>query len=137
PVGSLMPLSRNPLFVGCELDLRALAASLKLKGIAAVSEVRTVATTGLGGIGKTQLACEFVHRYGQFFKGGVFWLSFDDADAIPTKIAACGGPGALDLSPGSWNLPLDDQIRLVQGAWQQPVPRLLIFDNCEDPSLLH
>lgn len=137
PLGSLMPLSRNPLFVGRELDLRALAASLKMKGIAAVSEVKTVATTGLGGIGKTQLACEFVHRYGQFFKGGVFWLSFEDADAIPTKIAACGGPGALDIAPGSWNLPLDDQIRLVQGAWQQPLPRLLIFDNCEDPNLLH
>lgn len=137
PPGSLMPLSSNPLFVGRQQDLRALASVLNRKGIAAVSEVKTVATTGLGGIGKTQLACEFVHRYGQFFPGGVFWLSFEDAAAVGAKIATCGGPGALDLSPAYWNLSLDDQIRLVQSAWQQSVPRLLIFDNCEDPALLH
>ncbi len=137
PPGSLMPLSSNPLFVGRKQDLQALASALKREGIAAVSEVKTVATTGLGGIGKTQLACEFVHRYGQFFPGGVFWLSFEDATTVGAKIATCGGPGVLDLSPAYWGLPLDDQIRLVQNAWQQPVPRLLVFDNCEDPALLH
>jgi hypothetical protein len=40
-------------------------------------------------MGKTQLASEFVHRYGSYFAGGVFWLSFADAEAVPAEIDAC------------------------------------------------
>ncbi|MBV7331408.1 hypothetical protein KFU94_24860 [Chloroflexi bacterium TSY] len=136
PAGSIMPLSKNPLFVGREQDLRSLAQTLNFSDAAAVSQVETAATTGLGGIGKTQLACEFVHRYGQFFSGGVFWLSFDNADSIPAEIAACGGVGALDLRPNFGQYSLNEQARLVQAAWREPIPRLLIFDNCEQLELL-
>lgn len=136
PPGSLMPLSKNPLFVGREEDLRVLASALKAGGATAISQVETAAATGLGGIGKTQLASEFVHRYGQFFDGGVFWLSFAEAKSIPAEIAACGGAGALELRPDFGTRPLNEQVRLVQAAWQSPLPRLLVFDNCEDPALL-
>jgi hypothetical protein len=134
PSGSRMPLRRNPLFVGREADLRALAAALKGGETAAIGQ--TVAASGLGGMGKTQLASEFVHRYGQFFAGGVFWLSFADPAAVPTEVAACGGPGALALHPEFHTLPITDQVQLVQAAWQSPLPRLLVFDNCEDETLL-
>lgn len=129
PTGSRMPFSKNPLFVGREQNLLALAAALK-QGRA------STAATGLGGIGKTQLASEFVHRYGRFFAGGVFWLSFDNPEGIATEIAACGGAGALQLRPNFADLSLDEQVQLVQAAWQESVPRLLIFDNCEAPELL-
>jgi hypothetical protein len=69
PPGSRMPLQANPLFVGRVQDLQTLAATLMRGQTAAIA-------TGLGGIGKTQLAVEFVHRYGPYFAGGVFWLSF-------------------------------------------------------------
>ncbi len=136
PPKSRMPLGRNPLFVGRKQDLKRLALALKGGETIAIGQVETAATTGLGGIGKTQLASEFVHRYGQYFAGGVFWLSFADPKAIPAEIAACGGIGALELRPNFGDLPLEDQIRLVQAAWQESVPRLLIFDNCEEPELL-
>ncbi|MEM7133162.1 MAG: FxSxx-COOH system tetratricopeptide repeat protein [Chloroflexota bacterium] len=136
PVGSIMPLSRNPLFVGREEDLRSVARTLSADKAAAVGQVDTTATTGLGGMGKTQLACEFVHRYGQFFPGGVFWLSFDSAESVPAEIAGCGGSGALDLHPDFGQRSLAEQVRLVQKAWQEPVPRLLVFDNCEVLDLL-
>jgi tetratricopeptide (TPR) repeat protein len=134
PSGSRMPFGRNPLFVGREADLRALAEALKGGATAAIGQI--AAATGLGGIGKTQLASAFVHRYGQFFAGGVFWLSFADPQAVPAEIAACGGAGALDLRPDFGALPLADQVRLVLSAWCSPLPRLLVFDNCEDEDLL-
>ncbi|MBN1815590.1 MAG: tetratricopeptide repeat protein [Anaerolineae bacterium] len=134
PPGSRILFNRNKLFVGREDDLKALAKALKGGATAAIGQI--AAATGLGGIGKTQLASEFVHRYGQFFAGGVFWLSFGDPQGVRAEIANCGGPGALDLRPDFANLPLDDQVRLVLSAWCSPLPRLLVFDNCEDENLL-
>jgi hypothetical protein len=134
PAGSHMPLARNALFVGREEDLKALAGALKGGGTAAVGQVATV--TGLGGIGKTQLASEFVHLYGQYLLGGVFWLSFADAAAVPAEIATCGGAGGMKLRDDFGRLPLEEQVALVAAEWQGPLPRLLVFDNCEDEALL-
>lgn len=134
PPGSRMPLKHNPLFVGRESPLLAVGQALKKGETAAIGQV--IAVTGLGGIGKTQLASECVHCYGQYFAGGVFWLSFADPNAVSAEVAVCGGPGGLDLRPDFINLPLEDQVRSVLSAWQSPLPRLLVFDNCEDEKLL-
>lgn len=134
PPGSRLPHAHNPLFVGREPDLRRLATVLKGGGIAAIGQI--AAATGLGGIGKTQLAVEFAHRYGRYFVGGVFWLSCADPAVVPAEVAACGGVGGLDLRPDFGSLKQDDQIALVLAAWQSALPRLLVFDNCEDPDLL-
>lgn len=131
-----MPLSRNPLFVGRDADLRQLAEAFTTGGTAAIGHLEIAATTGLGGIGKTQLACEFVHRYGQFFAGGVFWLSFAEPAVVPAEVAACAGDQGMRLQAEFDDLPLDKQVQLVQAAWETDVPRLLVFDNCEDEVLL-
>jgi tetratricopeptide (TPR) repeat protein len=55
---------------------------------------------------------------------------------VPTEVAACGGPGALALHPEFHTLPLADQVQLVQAAWRSALPRLLVFDNCEDQGLI-
>ena len=47
------------------------------------------------------------------------------------EIATCGA--ALGI-PGFAELKLDAQVQRVQAAWQQPLPRLLVFDNCDDRS---
>jgi hypothetical protein len=127
-----MLLPHNPLFVGRAGDLRTLAEAFKAGG-----SVPTVAITGIGGMGKTQLAAEFVHRYGRYFAGGVFWLSFAVPEAIPAEVAACPDPDLRALrAPSFDDLPLEQQVRLVRESWQRPLPRLLIFDNCEDEELL-
>jgi hypothetical protein len=33
-------------------------------------------------------------------------------------------------------LKLDNQVKLVAAAWQSGLPRLLVFDNCEEEALL-
>lgn len=128
PPGSRMPLHPNALFVDRLADLHALATEVQLH--------RAVIIHGIGGVGKTQLAAEFVHRYGHFFVGGVFWVSCANPAAVPLEVAICGGTGFMELRPDFEQKPLDQQVRLVQAAWQQSVPRLLVFDNCEDEALL-
>jgi tetratricopeptide (TPR) repeat protein len=134
PPFSRMSYSPNPHFVGRNDALLALAQALR--GGRRVALGPRAATTGLGGIGKTSVAAEFVHRYGQYFAGGVFWLSFADPAAVAGEVAACGGLGLLNLSPDFSGLKQDEQIALVTAAWRQEVPRLLVFDNCEDPKLV-
>jgi tetratricopeptide (TPR) repeat protein/transcriptional regulator with XRE-family HTH domain len=135
PPGSLVPFAPNPHFVGRAAELQALAGHLQ-HGAVTLAQNARAALAGPGGIGKTQLAIEFVHRYGQHFPGGVFWLSFADPEAVPAAIAACGGSDALNLHPAFAQLNLDTQVRLVIEAWHAPAFRLLVFDNCEDPELL-
>ncbi|MCI0575837.1 MAG: ATP-binding protein [Chloroflexi bacterium] len=68
PPGSRILLAANPNFVGRREALQELARLLKGGRTAAIGQVATV--SGLGGVGKTQLAAEFVHRYGRYFAGG-------------------------------------------------------------------
>ncbi|GAB4578142.1 MAG: hypothetical protein Fur0022_08750 [Anaerolineales bacterium] len=127
PAVSRMLLSRNSAFVGRIQELKHIAKVVKGGG--------TIAVTGLGGIGKSQLISEFVYRYGQFFSGGVFWLSFALPEMVSSEFVACGGREHLNLTPHFGELPLEDQLALVAAAWEQPTPRLLIFDNCESVEL--
>jgi tetratricopeptide (TPR) repeat protein len=127
PEGSRIAFSHNPFFVGREQDLLSLARKLKGGKNAAIGQIASA--TGLGGIGKTQLASEFVHRYGQYFAGGVYWLNFADPKDVPTEIAACSRLGEEGFE-------LETQIKSVLSSWQNALPRLLVFDNCEDENLL-
>jgi tetratricopeptide (TPR) repeat protein len=120
--------SRNLLFSARQADLRRVAANLQRRG--------TLALTGPEGVGKSQLAVEFGHRYGRYFTGGVFWISFTIPEEVSAQVAACGGAGGLGLRADFSDLSLDDQLHLVLKAWQQPTPRLLIYDDCDDEELL-
>jgi tetratricopeptide (TPR) repeat protein len=134
PAPHRMPLRHNPQFVGRASDLMALAAALKAPSSLPHTEegvrVRAVAaiTTGIGGVGKTQLAAEFAHCYGQFFAGGVFWLSFADPAGIDAQIADC----FVKLYEEGGEFSQNEQVAKVYAAWEQKTPRLLIFDNCDD-----
>ena len=133
PPGSVMSISPNPHFTGREEELRKLARLLDAEGrVAAIGQV--AAATGLGGIGKTQLAAEYAHRYGARYPGGVFWLNMEDPEAIAAQVAACGGPGGLNLSPFPDKLP--EQVACVRQEWQKRLPRLLIFDNADTPQVV-
>lgn len=135
PAGSWLPWPANPYFVGRQPELLALARALKGGQTAGILPGPTIAATGLGGIGKTQLAAAFAHHYGAYFLGGVYWLSFADPAAIASEVAQCAA-WMSDLPLGVTHLPLPDQIQMVRRAWHEPLPRLLIFDNCEEPALL-
>lgn len=141
-------------FVGREEELQRLADMLT--GEDAVDVALLPAITGIGGIGKTRLAIEFVHEYRNRFPDGIFWLNMEHPDTIEAQIAACGGTRWLQLFDDSQSelssrqsagfdsgmrnterLSLHQQAELVRTIWEQPGCRLIIFDNLEDPALLH
>lgn len=137
PPGSYMPLSSNPLFLGRDKYLKTLATLIKNDEATAVNHREIIALTGIGGIGKTQLMCEFIHRYGRYFKGGVFWLNFAHKDTISSEIVKSFDFTNLASHTNFLSLPLEEQIHLILSIWQNPLPRLLIFDNCEDEDTLN
>lgn len=136
PPGSLVPLAPNQHFVGRTAELFAVAEALKSSLSTRNTPTGRAAVVGAAGIGKTQLAIEFVHRFGHHFHGGVFWLSFANPEAVPSQIAACGGLGGMRLRPDFAQLTLEQRLQLVQVAWEDATPRLLVFDNCDDAELV-
>ncbi|MBM7845930.1 tetratricopeptide repeat protein [Herpetosiphon giganteus] len=129
PQTSRVPFEAIRSFVGREPELKALAAAV---GNAEPAVVIPAVASGLGGIGKTSLMTEFVYRYGWYFRGGVFWLNCADPSQMASQIAACASVLEIDTR----DMPLDEQVQRVVVAWQSPMPRLLIFDNCEDYMIL-
>lgn len=127
PSGSFLPYSPNPFFVGRHPEMKAVAEALS-RCESAITH-RAAALIGIGGIGKSQLAVEFAHRYGHFFTGGVFWINFMDPTTIPEQIGAFHH---LNLEADLDQLSLPKKVALLRRAWQEPTPRLLIFDSCED-----
>lgn len=127
PPGSRVPFMRNALFTGREEALRELGNVLLHNR---ASDLVLAAVTGMGGIGKTQLAVEFVHRYGRFLDG-VHWINATNSEAISAEVAACGR--AMDLEP--WPADQPRQVARTLRAWKASGPRLVVLDNLEDMSV--
>jgi transcriptional regulator with XRE-family HTH domain len=123
-----VPYQRNPYFIGREEILQSLRQTL-------VSGVKTTAQTqsisGLGGIGKTQVAIEYAHRYGEHYEA-VLWIP---ADSLEVATAAW-----LQVATQILGLPeqqeAEQQIVQVKRWLQKRHGWLLIFDNVEDPEAI-
>lgn len=132
-----IPLFPNELFTGREKNLRALASLAK-------ENSGVIVIHGIGGVGKTQLAAEFAHRYGRYFAGGVFWIDCSVPENIVYEIIACSGPEGLNLPKLSEKTDSlqqlseihKERIQQIRFLWQSPTPRLIIFDNCEEEETL-
>jgi hypothetical protein len=125
-----VPYPSAPL-VGRSADLAHLTELLLAEQPGAL----TPAIVGMGGVGKTMLAATFVSQHQADFPGGIFWLSMDVPTSVRGLVAACAGPGGLDL-PNYAALDFEDRVAATRAAWQESVVRLLVFDNLEDPTLL-
>ena len=120
--GVFMPTVRNMLFTGREDALATLAASLSSDK----NVVITQAITGMGGLGKSQLALEFAYRSADNFVSA-HWLNLMDPSQLNSEIAACGRKmGLLDD-----NAKQPDMVAETLRVWGLRGPRLLVLDNYE------
>lgn len=79
--------SRNPFFLGRESELAQMRQQLQVGQMTALSQPQAI--SGLGGIGKTQLALEFAYRYHQDYQV-VLWARAENTDALISSYVAIG-----------------------------------------------
>lgn len=126
---------RNPNFTGRVAELKALRDQLT-SGKPAVIRQPPSALYGLGGVGKTELAAEYAHRYSGHYEI-VWWVRADQEDSIRASLVALGL--RLGLSEVSPEL-RDYSSRVVIDALQSGDPHqhwLLIFDDVTRPDIIH
>jgi TIR domain/NB-ARC domain len=116
---------RNPDFSGRSALLEELHKTLMAGGTTAVVQVATV--HGLGGVGKTQLALEYSHRYATDYDV-IWWVPAEQPIAIPGLLSGLarrlGVPEQAD--PAELLTSLWDELR-QRDRW------LLVYDNAEEP----
>jgi tetratricopeptide (TPR) repeat protein/transcriptional regulator with XRE-family HTH domain len=125
-----VPSLRNPFFTGREAILHTLQTRLSAKHPVALTQPSAV--TGLGGIGKTQVAIEYAYRYRQDYTA-IFWLHAETAESLMQSVQQIAD--LLQL-PQRQQAEQAQMVRAVQ-RWLTTHPGwLLIGDNVEEWDLL-
>lgn len=121
-----VPFPRNPYFIGREALLEGLHHCLSAEQPSALPH--SYALTGLGGIGKTQLALEYAYRHALDYHA-IFWLA---AETTETLLASLQQVAELLQLPARQEA---EQMRLVAEVrrWLSTHKGwLVIADNVED-----
>ncbi|MBL7497792.1 FxSxx-COOH system tetratricopeptide repeat protein [Frankia nepalensis] len=117
---------RNPHFTG-RVEL---LANLRARLAEGTTAVLPEALHGMGGVGKSHLAIEYVHRYGREFDL-VWWMPAEHAAQVAASMVELAGRLNLPVSTeANTAVPaVLDALRLGQpyGKW------LLVFDNADEP----
>ncbi len=116
--------ARNPGFTGRD-DLLAEVREQLLAGDKAVVQ----ALHGMGGVGKTQLAAEYAHRFAGTYDLA-WWINAEQGGLIGDQVAALGlALGCVQPGAGTEAVRAAVLAELRhRGRW------LLVFDNAEDPA---
>ncbi|MEW9513244.1 FxSxx-COOH system tetratricopeptide repeat protein [Streptomyces bacillaris] len=122
---------RNPGFTGRSLVLERMRD--QLGGGMAVVLPQPQTLYGLGGVGKTQVALEYVHRFMADYDL-VWWISSEQSDDVVASLAELavrlGAQGGEDMAAAS-----QEAVDLLRRG--VPSDRwLLVFDNADDPETL-
>jgi hypothetical protein len=114
---------RNPHFVGRAEMLSELRMQLR----SGEHTVAVQALHGLGGVGKTQLAIEYAHRFAADYEL-VWWLDAEQPALLASQLAALANP--LDLATGD---SVASSAKAVRAELRARSSWLLIFDNAQRP----
>ncbi|KAH8696611.1 putative kinesin light chain [Talaromyces proteolyticus] len=123
----IVPLARNPKFVGRQDEITRLEELITMQ-----DGPRKIAVTGLGGVGKTQVALELAHRIRDRDKEcSVFWIpctSYAIIEQMFLHIAQI--LGLRDVNPAEVKEQVKSHLSSKRaGKW------LLVFDNADDAEM--
>jgi TIR domain-containing protein/NB-ARC domain-containing protein/tetratricopeptide repeat protein len=114
---------RNPRFTG----RAAMLAELRRRLHAGEGTLVVQALYGLGGVGKTQLALEYAHRFAADYDL-IWWIDAAQPVLIPEQLAALAA--RLELPPGPT---VADTVEQLLAALRGRDRWLLVLDNAERP----
>jgi len=117
-----MPHLRNPRFVGRATTLGWMSEELSAGG--------RVALFGLGGVGKTQIAVEYV--YSTTDLDVVWWLRAEDPVTMVEDLAGLGDALGVPVADS----PAETAARVLE-ALRTRTGWLLVFDNATEPETIH
>ncbi|MEV0484371.1 FxSxx-COOH system tetratricopeptide repeat protein [Streptomyces sp. NPDC050508] len=118
--------SRNASFTGRDGLLVRLRQTLAAGGKVAVQALH-----GRGGVGKTQLAVEYAHRFAGEYELA-WWIASEDPALIPDQLAQLATRiGAAPAGASS-----AEAVDALLGELRTRSRWLLVFDNIEDPDAL-
>ncbi|HTK07065.1 MAG TPA: FxSxx-COOH system tetratricopeptide repeat protein [Ktedonobacteraceae bacterium] len=125
-----VPFAQNPCFTGREEILDLLHTRLMAERPIALTQAAAI--SGLGGIGKTQVAIEYAYRYARQYCA-VFWLSAETSEDLMRSLQQIANLLQLPEREAA------EQIMMVAAVRQWLATHsgwLLIADNMEDLDLL-
>ncbi|MEU5907505.1 FxSxx-COOH system tetratricopeptide repeat protein, partial [Micromonospora sp. NPDC047467] len=111
---------RNADFIGRDRDIDTVR-----RGLRPGQPVVVQSGVPLGGVGKTQVAVEYVHRFAAQYDL-VAWINAEDPQLVPAQLTALAADLGLVVEHGEAGA-----LPALRRLLQQPKRWLLVFDNAE------
>src|SRR5271170_1241301 len=128
----MVPYERNRLFVGRDPFIEELRDTFQINSRPASQHHGRVALFGLGGIGKTQIALEFVYR-SQTSYCRIYWISAVTEESLLDGYEKIGKRANIHIASDSKPVAVAEHVLL----WLKKTPNwLLVVDNLDDINVL-